>query len=164
MERKYAASTGEPDSFDFDGTLRDSKLTLKQARAMLATMAEAVPQIVARGPIEVRFGYSKRVSRRGTFCEGRLRNRWTGEIVRQYRHIILHVHRGGATEKTMLHELAHACASRGAHHGPEFSEWCLRLQAVWLDLSARAAVSQIQTLPDTQALLSYSIAADGEVK
>lgn len=30
--RKYSQSLGEPVDFDFDGTLRDRKLTLKSAR------------------------------------------------------------------------------------------------------------------------------------
>lgn len=61
----------------------------------------------------------------------------TGEVT-VTRAIILHVHQGGATEKTMLHELAHAMGSRWEGHGPAFGERCLKLQAIWLDIIAAA--------------------------
>lgn len=157
--RKYPASVGEPESFDFDGTLQDRKLTPETARAMLRALADVVPAIEERGKVEVRFGYNKRVMCRGSFCESRVRKRITGEIVMESRRVNLHVHRDGATEKTMLHELAHACADQWARHGPRFGEWCLKLEEVWLDLLTSTKVPGFSVAPK-----SYSIAADTEAK
>lgn len=159
--RKYAVSLGEPEAFDFDGTLRDRKLTPKAARAMLATLASAEPAIEARGKVDVVFGYSKTVMRRGVFVEVFIHDPATGTVEVRYRKITLHVHKDGATEKTMIHELAHACAPRFVEHGPQFGEWCLKLEALWLDILTRSEGS-IKVPGAGVAPSYYSQAADTE--